>query len=162
MANVPDRLDSVRVPDDLPKVTGKPDGKVPNAVTYTLMRECHTLGNLLRMCVQRGPARARTHARHNACAAGLHSPTHPPPSRNPSFHRRELLRDPAVKFAGYKHPHPLENDIQIKVQAHSSASPNDVMLGALRRLMDEATGIRDSFREQVNAQRAREEQIGGA
>ena len=89
---------------------------------------------------------------------------HPPP--HPFHHtasiRRELLRDPAVKFAGYKHPHPLENDIQIKVQAHSSASPNDVMLGALRRLMDEATGIRDSFREQVNAQRAREEQIGGA
>jgi DNA-directed RNA polymerase II subunit RPB11 len=48
--NVPDRLDSVRVPDDLPKITAKADAKVPNATTYTLMRECHTMGNLIRMC----------------------------------------------------------------------------------------------------------------
>ena len=74
---------------------------------------------------------------------------------------RELLRDPAVKFAGYKHPHPLENDIQIKVQAQPGATPNEVMLSALKRLMDEATGLRDSFREQVASQRAKEEQIGG-
>lgn len=49
--NVPDRLDSVRVPEDLPKITAKADAKVPNATTYTLMRECHTMGNLIRMCV---------------------------------------------------------------------------------------------------------------
>ncbi len=66
-----------------------------------------------------------------------------------------------MKFAGYKHPHPLENDIQLKVQAHPGTTPNEVVINALKRLMDEATGLRDSFRDQVAAQRAREEQIGG-
>ena len=65
-----------------------------------------------------------------------------------------------MKFAGYKHPHPLENDIQLKVQAHPGTTPNEVVISALTRLMDETTALRDSFRVQVAAQRAREEQIG--
>ena len=150
--NVPDRLDSVRVPDDLPKITAKADGKVPNATTYTLMRECHTIGNLVRMWVpQTLPPPSEPHSPPPL-------PPHAPPRARPL--PRELLRDPTVKFAGYKHPHPLENDIQLKVQAHPGTTPNEVVISALTRLMDEATALRDSFRVQVAAQRAREEQIG--
>ena len=91
----------------------------------------------------------------------LHAPHHPcAPRHAPSPFPRELLRDPTVKFAGYKHPHPLENDIQLKVQAHPGTTPNEVVINALTRLMDETTALRDSFRAQVAAQRAREEQIG--
>ena len=74
--NVPDRLDSVRVPDDLPKITAKADAKVPNAVTYTLMRECHTIGNLLRMCV---PYAHHISPPHACSSVPRFTPPPPPP-----------------------------------------------------------------------------------
>lgn len=71
------------------------DEKVPHAATFTLAREDHTLGNLLRM---------------------------------------ELLRDPRVRFAGYKHPHPLDNDILVRVQGSITLSPAVALEEAAKRL----------------------------
>ncbi len=77
--------------------------------------------------------------------------------------RRELLRDIDVKFAGYKHPHPLDVDIVLKVQSHSSerGTPAEVVNRALGRLINEVTSIRSSVRQQILQIRQREEQIGG-
>jgi len=52
--------------------------------------------------------------------------------------RMELLRDPQVRFAGYKHPHPLENDIVVKVQTVSSTThtPTDALKASAKRLED--------------------------
>ncbi len=47
--NAPDRLDSYRLPEGMPKLTAAVDGKMPNATTFKFMREDHTLGHLLRM-----------------------------------------------------------------------------------------------------------------
>ena len=76
---------------------------------------------------------------------------------------RELLRDSDVKFAGYKHPHPLDVDIVLKVQSHSSerGTPAEVVNRALGRLINEVTSIRGSARQQIMQIRQREEQIGG-
>lgn len=49
--NAPDRQDAVRLPEGMPKVSMAVDEKMPNAATFKLAREDHTLGNLLRMCV---------------------------------------------------------------------------------------------------------------
>jgi hypothetical protein len=48
--NIPDRLASVMIPEG-PRVTSVADGKMANAATFTFLREDHTLGNMLRMCV---------------------------------------------------------------------------------------------------------------
>jgi DNA-directed RNA polymerase II subunit RPB11 len=47
--NAPNRLDSCRLPEGVAKVAAAVDGKMPNATTYTLRREDHTLGHMLRM-----------------------------------------------------------------------------------------------------------------
>jgi hypothetical protein len=54
MTNIPDRLASVMFPEG-PRVTSVADGKMANAATFTFLREDHTLGNMLRMCVATGP-----------------------------------------------------------------------------------------------------------
>ena len=49
--NAPDRLDAIRVPAGLKKVVATKDEKAANAYVYKVMREDHTLGNLMRMWV---------------------------------------------------------------------------------------------------------------
>ena len=68
-----------------------------------------------------------------------------------------------MKFAGYKHPHPLDTDIVLKVQAASgdNGTPNEVVQKALGRLVNEIDKLRASARTQVRLIRAREEMLGG-
>uniref|UniRef100_A0A6U1NZH5 DNA-directed RNA polymerase RBP11-like dimerisation domain-containing protein n=1 Tax=Fibrocapsa japonica TaxID=94617 RepID=A0A6U1NZH5_9STRA len=47
--NAQDRSQSYRLAEGEKKLTYEPDTKIPNAGTFTLNREDHTLGNLLRM-----------------------------------------------------------------------------------------------------------------
>ncbi|KAI9022483.1 RBP11-like subunits of RNA polymerase [Hyaloraphidium curvatum] len=47
--NAPDRFEAFRVPDGEPKVRFVKDGKLPNAGTFVVRAEDHTIGNLLRM-----------------------------------------------------------------------------------------------------------------
>ena len=107
---------------------------------------------------------ARFCCRCQPCSAALTFPhTHHPAGRARPCLRRELLRDIDVKFAGYKHPHPLDVDIVLKVQSHSSerGTPAEVVNRALGRLINEVTSIRSSVRQQILQIRQREEQIGG-
>ncbi len=74
--------------------------------------------------------------------------------------RMELLRDATVRFAGYKHPHPLDNDILLKVQSAPGSTPNQVLEGALKRLENEFTALQSSFRAQATKIKKGEEVIG--
>lgn len=47
--NAPDRMDAIRVPDGVMKITITPDDKVPDAALFVVSREDHTVGNLMRM-----------------------------------------------------------------------------------------------------------------
>ena len=74
-----------------PRVTSVADGKMANAATFTFLREDHTLGNMLRMCVvtpHLSPAlqAARFCCRCEPCSAALTSPTRttPPGARAPA------------------------------------------------------------------------------
>jgi DNA-directed RNA polymerase II subunit RPB11 len=120
--NAPDRMDAIRVPEGMEKsvifpgqlhlvfisltyyffssscrIFAKVEEKVTSACNYTIAREDHTVGNLLRM---------------------------------------ELLQDQRVRFSGYKHPHPLENDIILRIQTHSGVHPTQVLVEATKRLED--------------------------
>ena len=59
------------------------DSKKPNAGTFILAKEDHTMGNLLRI---------------------------------------QLLRDPNVRFAAYRMPHPLVFDSHVRVETMDSRS----------------------------------------
>ncbi|KAL9179371.1 hypothetical protein ACHAXT_008661 [Thalassiosira profunda] len=52
--------------------------------------------------------------------------------------RMQLLRDPAVKFAGYMHPHPLIHKIDLKVQTGTSqVAPAETLSAAIEDLSNE-------------------------
>ena len=52
--------------------------------------------------------------------------------------RMQLLRDPTVKFAGYKHPHPLIHKILLKIQTTSSQTlPSEALSAAIEDLSNE-------------------------
>ena len=62
--------------------------------------------------------------------------------------RLQLLRDNTVRFAGYKVPHPLSNDVQVKVQTSSSkTSPMRVFEAALEDLSSETELMEREFRD---------------
>jgi DNA-directed RNA polymerase II subunit RPB11 len=114
--NAPDRLDSVRdrdagQPHARRRVAMERDSKVQNAALFTLQREDHTVGHLLRM---------------------------------------ELLRDAGVRFAGYRHPHPLDQHIELRVHVASSAlHPAGAVEAACRRLAVEFGRLKADSSEQV-------------
>jgi DNA-directed RNA polymerase II subunit RPB11 len=83
MSNAPDRYLSWRWEDesDANRLVYKPDSKKPNAGTFVMAKEDHTVGNLLRM---------------------------------------QMLRDPSVRYAGYRLPHPLTMECHVRVEAMDS------------------------------------------
>ena len=85
MSNAPERFLSWRWEDesDAVKLTYTSDSKKPNAGTFVLAKEDHTLGNLIRI---------------------------------------QLLRDPTVRFAAYRMPHPLVFDSHVRVETMDAKS----------------------------------------
>jgi DNA-directed RNA polymerase II subunit RPB11 len=91
MSNAPERYLCWRWEDESEavKLQYTPDSKKPNAGTFVLGKEDHTMGNLIRI---------------------------------------QLLRDPKVRFAAYRMPHPLVFDSHIRVETMDSKSdPISVM-----------------------------------
>ena len=97
--NVPNRALSWRFIDDgdETKLKFKPETKRPNAGTFLLIKEDHTLGNLIRL---------------------------------------QLLRDTSVRFAGYRMPHPLIFDTEVRVETmDSKVQPINVFDAAIADLL---------------------------
>jgi DNA-directed RNA polymerase II subunit RPB11 len=78
-----------------------------NAASFTIEREDHTVGNILRMYVQKN---------HVPLRPWLCSSVHLFlfSSVSARFYR-QLHRDPNVLFAGYKLPHPLQYKVIVRV-----------------------------------------------
>ncbi|KAL3152141.1 hypothetical protein ABBQ32_001238 [Trebouxia sp. C0010 RCD-2024] len=51
--NAPDRYEKFVVPEGLQKISHEKDTKVPHAATFTIQREDHTIGNIVRMQLHR-------------------------------------------------------------------------------------------------------------
>ena len=66
--------------------------------------------------------------------------------------RMQLLRDGSVRFAGYYHPHPLLNYMDMKIQTNSSTvAPIEVLSAAIEDLSNETdhliSQVTDSIEE---------------
>lgn len=65
--------------------------------------------------------------------------------------RMQLLRDPRVRFAGYIHPHPLLNYIDLKIQVSGSQStPKDVLSDAIEDLGLETDHLLQTFEDALS------------
>lgn len=64
---------------------------------------------------------------------------------------KQLLRDPAVTFAGYRNPHPLEPTIELRVQTDQTSNPFFSTHNALLVLQNEVSSLRTQFDQQLRS-----------
>lgn len=106
------------------------DTKVTNAAIFTINKEDHTLGNMIRKWV--------------ACE------NIPNVYGNLIIYNfSQLLKDPNVLFAGYKLPHPLEHKFVLRIQTTAEYSPQDAFTHAITDLMSELSLFEERFREAI-------------
>jgi len=105
--NAPNRSDAYLLPEGATKVTYEKDMRISNAGQFTILREDHTIANLIRM---------------------------------------QLLRDNNVTFSGYMHPHPLINDVKVRVQTNDNSSPIEALANCLDDLSTEFDELAQRFR----------------
>jgi DNA-directed RNA polymerase II subunit RPB11 len=55
--------------------------------------------------------------------------------------RHYLCKNPEVKFAGYKIPHPLENKMILKIQTSDNTSPHEAIVKSINDIIGEFTDI---------------------
>ncbi|KAJ8324397.1 hypothetical protein BDV3_005143 [Batrachochytrium dendrobatidis] len=55
MSNAPPTWELLLVPEGMKKISMEMDTKIPNAATFTVLKEDHTLGNILRMQLLKNP-----------------------------------------------------------------------------------------------------------
>ncbi|GBG24620.1 DNA-directed RNA polymerase II subunit RPB11 [Hondaea fermentalgiana] len=121
--NAPDREESVLLDETTEvKVGYKVDSKIVNSADFIFVKEDHTLGNMMRMYMR--IALAKTSKSH-----------------------RKLLEDATVRFAGYRHPHPLETLIEMKVRTDGSVTALDAIQNATTNLNKEIRLLEERFRD---------------
>jgi DNA-directed RNA polymerase II subunit RPB11 len=109
------------------RIVKEQDTKVPNAAIFTINKEDHTLGNLIRKYAYK-----------------LHI--------LPAFMKlifinySQLLKDPNVLFAGYKVPHPLEHKFIVRIQTTSDYTPQDALMHAITDLLAELSLFEERFK----------------
>ncbi|CDP03451.1 unnamed protein product [Coffea canephora] len=128
--NAPDRYERFVVPEGVKKVSYERDTKIINAASFTVEREDHTIGNILRMQV--------------------------PISLNFFEHLSfqgvlflQLHRDPDVLFAGYKLPHPLQYKIIVRIHTTSQSSPMQAYNQAVNDLDKELDHLKSAFEAEL-------------
>lgn len=62
----------------------------------------------------------------------------------------QLLTNPAVLFAGYKVPHPLEPQFQLKIQTDGSVTPSAALEKASADLIGALTTLETKFRREFS------------
>jgi DNA-directed RNA polymerase II subunit RPB11 len=73
--------------------------------------------------------------------------------------RLQLLRDPTVRFAGYQHPHPLLNYIDLKIQTdNANQAPTEVLSNAIEDLGSETDHLMTQFLDAMETYKAGKEQ----
>jgi len=112
--NQPERYEAYVLEPDQTKVTFAKDTKATNAGAFTVRKEDHTLGNVVRM---------------------------------------QLLQDPHVVFAGYKVPHPLLNELVVKVRTDGTRTPQEVVVAACNHLLVSSLRIRNAFEDALDMHR---------
>ncbi|KAL7277372.1 hypothetical protein ACG7TL_009234 [Trametes sanguinea] len=133
--NAPNRYELYVLEEGERPVEVTEDTKIPNAATIKIVKQDHTLANLLRSCVPSHPPRA------SFLPSLPLTPTSLPP-------RRQLLSMPQVLFAGYKVPHPLHPYFLLKIQTDGSVTPTQVLETACTKLIGTIATLEAKFKRE--------------
>lgn len=101
---------------------------MPNAAIFTINKEDHTLGNLIRKYA----------IIINLCKEAAYLSIF--------IYCSQLLKDPNVLFAGYKVPHPLEHKFIVRIQTTSDYTPQDALMHAITDLLAELSLFEERFK----------------
>jgi len=116
------------------------DTKIPNAATIKIVKQDHTLGNMLRACV--------AHFALTGLPANNHLDS-------------QLLSMPQVLFAGYKVPHPLHPYFLIKIQTDGTITPQAILEQACTKLIGTMSSLETKFKREFSYKDV-EGTVGGA
>ena len=108
------------------------DTKIPNAATVKVVKQDHTLANMVRGCV------------HSTLPL-LRSPAWPR-----LFFFSQLLSMPQVLFAGYKVPHPLHPYFLVKVQTDGTITPTAAVEQACTKLIGTLSSLEAKFKREFS------------
>ena len=61
----------------------------------------------------------------------------------------QLLKDPAVLFAAYHMPHPLENKVEIRIQASDCSTPYTALYNAIVQRQNETCCLLKNFSKKI-------------
>ena len=64
-----------------------------------------------------------------------------------------------MKFVGYKHPHPLDNDILLRIHTQQGFNPKEALVHASQRLQSEFQILTNGFGEEVKRMQREKEQL---
>lgn len=128
--NQPARHELYVLEDGEKSVEVTEDTKIPNAATIKIVKQDHTLGNMLRAFVVR-------------CLVLS-------PATNTSRSFSQLLAMPQVVFAGYKVPHPLHPYFQIKLQTDGTMTPQEVLEQACNKLIGTLATLETKFKREFS------------
>lgn len=105
------------------------DTKIPNAATIKVVKQDHTLANMVRGCVFSG-------------LLAVLSPAWPFFS--------QLLSMPQVLFAGYKVPHPLHPYFLVKIQTDGTITPTAALEQACTKLIGTLSSLEAKFKREFS------------
>jgi DNA-directed RNA polymerase II subunit RPB11 len=116
---------------DLLSVEISEDTKIPNAATFKILKQDHTLANMIRAYV-------------------VFSSITFSQSRNLQENSSQLHSSPQVLFAGYKVPHPLRPYFIIKIQTDGTITPADALESACTKLIGLMSTLEAKFKREFS------------
>ncbi|MCJ1241275.1 DNA-directed RNA polymerase II core subunit [Varicellaria rhodocarpa] len=75
--------------------------------------------------------------------------------------RSQLLKDPRVKFAGYKVPHPLFSKIELRIQTDGEIEPRAALIQACRQLVTDLGTVSREFTKEYELRKMAGEGANG-
>jgi DNA-directed RNA polymerase II subunit RPB11 len=106
------------------------DTKIPNAATIKIVKQDHTLANMIRGCVP-------------SPLPSLCSPTC-------GILFSQLHAMPQVLFAGYKVPHPLHPYFLVKIQTDGTITPTAALDQACTKLIGTLSSLEAKFKREFS------------
>ena len=105
------------------------DTKIPNAATIKVVKQDHTLANMVRGCVR-------------STLLSLPSPAW--------LFFSQLLSMPQVLFAGHKVPHPLHPYFLVKIQTDGTITPTAALEQACTKLIGTLSSLEAKFKREFS------------
>ena len=107
------------------------DTKIPNAATVKIVKQDHTLANMIR-----GYVNFLLYLRNALASTSLFC--------------SQLLAMPQVLFAGYKVPHPLHPYFLVKIQTDGTITPTAALEQACTKLIGTLSSLEAKFKREFS------------